>query len=256
MQACQDVQDQLTEYLNGHLSDPVTVEEHLASCEDCRLKKQFLVGLRGALVRSQPEFEYPAEVQARLLEAIAQERQRKVRPLRPLVFKVLAAAAVICLVCLGYLYRPRADEAIIALVDHHETCFDIAPSPGRKSQYQRWLDKLGGDKPPSPTVSSELVAYDQRECPAGEVRAGHLMYLKGDQRVSVYVLPASDFLASYQGELEPQQYQGYTTLLTRKDHYVYGVVAHMPRQQLEELVDLQQLAQRGFLLGWRPVDHG
>lgn len=255
MQGCQDIQDQLTEYLNGHLPDPGPVEQHLAGCEDCRLKKQFLVGLRGALVRSQQEIEYPTDVHSRLLETINQERARKVRPLGPRVFKLLAAAAVICLVCLGYLFRPRTDEAIVALIDHHETCFNIAPSPGRKAQYDRWVEKLG-QKPPSPAVSPELVAFDRRECPAGEVRAGHLMYLKGQQRVSVYVLPAGDFLAAYHGELEPQSYHGYTTLLTRKDNYVYGVVAHMPRQELEGLVNLQELAQRGYLLGWLQVDHG
>jgi hypothetical protein len=146
-------------------------------------------------------------------------------------------------------YDNGTPEAVTSLVAHHDTCWHIAPSQGRDAQFEAWVDKLG-EMPPTPKVSSDLVAFDQRECPAGEVRAGHLLYNKGEQKVSVYILPADAFTKSYGQQLRDHTYDGRNVVLEKKGDWVYGVVAELPASELKQLVDTEHLALlRHFLAG-------
>lgn len=279
MSSCEKT-ELIDSYLGETLEESALAEfeEHLQACSECRDHLAFIKGFRGIVARAEEqklpeqvrarltesldrersfikgfqeivrraeEQPIPEAVHSRLLKKLEEERAQKVVPLRPTAWRrYLAAAAVICLCALGFsrsFYAPEAPEAVASLVEHHDTCWHIAPSSGREAQYQEWVGKLGGP-PPTPAVSSELVAFDQRECPAGEVRAGHMLYHLGEQKVSVYILPSEGFLASYGGELRPHRYDGRQVVLQRQGDWVYGVVAELPAERLRELVDLDQIA--------------
>ena len=231
-------------YKEGKANPDPDLEAHLAECETCRDQLSFLQGFRAALkqVEAQP---YPPEVERRLQERIDQERATKVVSFPTFrVMRYLAAALVLGFLGMGLVqsaYTPEAPASVAALVEHHDTCWHIAPSDGRKRQYQQWTEKLKVN-PPVPQVSKELVAFDQRECPAGEVRAGHLLYHHGDEKISVYILPAEEFLSSHQGKLAPHRYDGRQVALRRQGEWVYGVVADEKVQDLKSLVNLEAVA--------------
>ncbi len=228
-----------------------------ALAEEESRKDSFLKGFQ-ARVSEAEATEYPAEVHSRLTAALAAESEKgatsteqKVVALQPRristrtsVTRYLAAAAVLLVCGLGVTrmaYDNGTPEAVTSLVAHHDTCWHIAPSEGRDSQFQAWVDKLG-EMPPTPKVSSELVAFDQRECPAGEVRAGHLLYNKGEQKVSVYILPATEFTKSYGEQLQDHTFDGRNVVLEKKGDWVYGIVAELPASELKQLVDTEHVA--------------
>lgn len=260
MTGCEKEVDKLSLLLAEELDsqEKEALEKHLADCEPCRGHLSFLKGFRSKVAEAEAHV-YPGDVHARLLATLEKEKTQKVVPFQPkkkvratqVVVRYLVAAAILCVCGLGVIqnqYGATAPEAVASLVDHHDTCWHIQPSPGRDAQFEEWVDKLGGKLPPTPQVSSELVAFDQRECPAGEVRAGHLMYHKGEQKVSVYILAAEDFLKSYGGELQEHTHDGREVVLKQKGEWVYGVVAAIPREELKTLVDTDHLAMlRQFL---------
>lgn len=256
MSECLENQDgELSLMLAGELDTgrQATLEEHIAECQTCQQQLAFLKGFRSKLAQAEAH-DYPGEVHSRLLAALSQEQSQKVVSLESkrtksrvpqLVTRYLVAAALLCVCGLGVIraqYGASAPEAVASLVDHHDTCWHIEPSPGRDEQFNEWVETLGGELPPTPAVSPELVAFDQRECPAGEVRAGHLLYHKGEQKVSVYILPADKFLASYGEALKEHSHKGREVILTQKGEWVYGVVAELPRAELKKLVDTDHLA--------------
>lgn len=252
MIGCEQSREQLPDYLSGELEAESlrALEGHLEECQPCQGHLSFLKGFRSKLAEAE-QHQYPTDVHTRLLAALEQEKASKVVPLTArrrsvpqILVRYLAAAAVLCACGLGVLHLQQANqapEAVASLVDHHDTCWHIAPSAGRDAQFNAWVDKLG-KMPPTPTVSSELVAYDQRECPAGEVRAGHLLYTKGETKVSVYILAAESFNESYGQTLRSHSHDGREVVLKQKGEWVYGVVAAIPRQELESLVDTDHLA--------------
>ena len=184
--------EQISLYLAGELDEAERAEldSEIESCESLAGEVSFLRGFRGKLKEAEAH-SLPAGVQSRLLESLKAEREKKVTTLEKSrkkqkanwkrnLWKYGAAAAVICVTGLGLIqsqYAPESPVAVASLVEHHDTCWHIQDSEGRNAQFQEWVDKLGG-MPPTPRTSEELVAVDQRECPAGEVRAGHLMYQK------------------------------------------------------------------------------
>ena len=61
-------------------------------------------------------------------------------------------------------------------------------------------------------------------------------------KVSVYILPAQKFLSSYGQDLQDHRHDGREVVLKQKGDWVYGVVAAMPREELERLVDTDHIA--------------
>lgn len=262
---CEQSREQLPDYLSEQLDaeSREAVDSHLGECQPCQGHLAFLKGFRSKVAEAE-QHHYPGEVHSRLLAALEREHRPTVVPLTSrrqsvprMMVRYLAAAAVLCACGLGVLqlqYANQTPEAVASLVDHHDTCFHIAPSPGRDAQFNAWVDKLGS-MPPAPSVSSELVAYDKRECPAGEVRAGHLLYKKGDTKVSVYILAAESFKASYGEELRNHTHDGREVVLKQKGEWVYGVVAAIPRAELESLVDTDHLAMLEQYLAQHKLNH-
>ncbi len=251
MDSCQEVQDLLTSYLSEKL-DPAErekVESHLSDCAECDAKRSFLQGFRSALREAHESEPYPDGVERRLRKALTRERERKVIRLPGRWASLLAAAAVFCLTVWN-LIPTTAKESAESLVAHHETCWHIAPSEGRERQFKKWVERLGGS-PPLPRVSSQLVPFDQRECPASEVRGGHLMYLADSTKVSLYAFPAQAFLERYPAALGEASTRGYQVLTHRQGEWVFAAVAQMDRKRLKELVDLEQMAVRMFLIAGR-----
>jgi hypothetical protein len=267
MSECEKSREQLSDFVAKELDSTTekSIQDHLDSCDACGRQVSFLRGFQSKVAEAE-EVEYPAEVHSRLLAALEKEQQsgpaekeEKVVAFKPRtastrtkVTRYLVAAAVLCVCGLGLTrmsYDNTTPDAVTSLVAHHDTCWHIAPSEGRDAQFDAWVQKLG-EMPPTPTVSSELVAFDQRECPAGEVRAGHLLYHKGEQKVSVYILPAAEFTQSYEGELRDHTYQKRNVILEKKGDWVYGVVAELPQAELKQLVDTEHMALlRHFLAG-------
>lgn len=258
MSFCEDNQEHLPLFLAGELDSELqsAMESHLADCQPCQSRLAFLKGFKKKVTEAEDAHSYPAEVHSRLTAVLEAEKAKteKVVPLAsakskrrvfaPRILSYVAAAAVICVGGLGLIqnrFVPTTPTAVASLVEHHDTCWHIESSPGRDAQFERWVEKLG-EMPAKPTVSPELVAYDQRECPAGEVRAGHLMYQAGEQKVSVYILPAQDFMASYGEELNSHSHDGREVVLKKKGDWVYGVVAQMPREEIHRLVDTEHMA--------------
>ena len=278
LESCEECSRQVT-FLRGFRSRvadaeradlPADVLSRLTGALDEEKKKQesFLKGFQAKVAEAEAA-EYPAEVHSRLTAMLAAEgekaasvvgEEQKVVALQPrkastrsVVTRYLAAAAVLLVCGLGVTrmtYDNSTPEAVTSLVAHHDTCWHIAPSEGRDAQFQAWVDKLG-KMPPTPKVSSDLVAFDQRECPAGEVRAGHLLYNKGDQKVSVYILPAAEFTKSYGEELHDHTYDGRNVVLEKKGDWVYGVVAELPASELKQLVDTEHVALLRYFLAGR-----
>ena len=224
--------------------------------EEKSRQESFLKGFQAKVAEAEAT-EYPAEVHSRLTAVLAAEgsrsakKEQKVVAFKPrlastktVMTRYLAAAAVLLVCGLGVTrmaYDNGTPEAVTSLVAHHDTCWHIAPSEGRDAQFEAWVDKLG-EMPPTPKVSSALVAFDQRECPAGGVRAGHLLYNKGEQKVSVYILPAAEFKKSYGEQLRDHTYDGRHVVLEKKGDWVYGVVAELPASELKQLVDTEHVA--------------
>lgn len=260
MNKCEQNRDKISLFVGQEL-DPDTEKElqaHLEDCQHCSREVAFLRGFQRKVAEAE-EVEYPEGVHSRLLAALEQEKSEskkvvefkpKTASLRFKAIRYLAAAAILCVCGLGVTQMVSQDttpDAVASLVDHHDTCWHIAPSEGRDAQFQAWVEKIG-KMPPSPTVSSELVAFDQRECPAGEVRAGHLLYHKGEQKVSVYILPAAEFTESYGAELTNHKHNNRNVVLKKKGDWVYGAVAELPQADLERLVDMEHLSFLGKYL--------
>ena len=274
MSFCEENEEKWGPFLAGEVEaeECSKLEEHLESCQACQGKVSFLRGLRGLVTRAESS-DYPADVHSRLLAALEKEKQQGQKVVeadfskKPAtkrfsytrILQYAAAAAVVCLVGIGTIqgrYVEAAPDAVASLVEHHDTCWHIKPSEGRDAQFNEWVEKLG-EMPPKPTVSPELVAFDQRECPAGEVRAGHLLYNKGEQKVSVYILPAQDFMKSYGEEkLSTHEYDEREIVLKRKGDWVYGVVAQMSEEEINSLVDTEHVAMLRQYLAARGVPQG
>lgn len=274
MSFCEENEEKWGPFLAGEVEseERARLEEHLESCQACQGKVSFMRGLKG-LVSKAESSDYPADVHSRLLAALEKEKQQSSKVVeadfnkKPAgkrfaytrILQYAAAAAVVCLIGVGSIqgrYGQTAPDAVASLVEHHDTCWHIQPSEGRDAQFDEWVEKLG-EMPPKPTVSPELVAFDQRECPAGEVRAGHLLYNKGEQKVSVYILPAQEFMTSYGKEkLSTHKYDEREIVLKRKGDWVYGVVAQMPEKEIERLVDTEHLAILRQYLATRGVSQG
>lgn len=286
LRACSDCRDRLA-FLRGfsrRLSEaekteyPADVHSRLLAALNAQATENtesaeqaaFMRGFKTLLSEAE-KTEYPAEVHSRLTASLEKERkqsQDKVVPLstarsrsrftRKMV-RYVAAAAILCVGGLGITkmaYQNATPDAVVSLVAHHDTCWNIAPSPGRERQYERWVEGVGKNAP-EPKVSSELVAYDKRECPAGEVRGGHLLYHLGEQKVSVYILPADKFTASYGEQLKNHHYQNKSVVLTKKGNWVFGVVAELPESELEHLVDTDHVAMlRMYLAAQAAAGHG
>lgn len=286
LEACSDCQGRLA-FMRGFTSRlseaekteyPADVHTRLLSAlsaqtsEDAQSPDQaaFMRGFKTLLTEAE-KTEYPAGVHSRLTASLEKEKERaqdKVVPLTAArsksrfsqkVFRYVAAAAILCVGGLGLTrmtFQNSTPDAVVSLVAHHDTCWNIAPSPGRERQYENWVEGVGKNAP-EPAVSSELVAYDKRECPAGEVRGGHLLYHLGQEKVSVYILPADKFTASYGGELKNHTYQKKSVVLTKKGNWVFGVVAELPASELKHLVDTDHVAMlRMYLAAQAAGGHG
>jgi len=153
------------------------------------------------------------------------------------------AACVAVLIGVSLLIRwwvvAEAPQFAADLVEHHVACWVIAPSPGRKAQFEGWLHRHGNQMPPLPALPAELVRYDVRECPTGDTRGPHFLYHWNGQQVSIYAVPARDIGAKDsppEGPARTYRYKEFSVALWQRNGFVYGIVTPASERDLIGLV--------------------
>jgi anti-sigma factor (TIGR02949 family) len=192
---CRDVEAQLTPFVDGELPEAAAapVAAHLEACGGCRRMAQLeRVGRRVVQDRaSQLATPAPASLRAAVRRAAPAPRRR----FRLGWIAASAAATVIVavgLVAVAGVIRPVPVFAAQATLDHLK-CIRLGPSTASsdaKAIEASWRALQGWD-PHVPTGQQgarlELLGY--RRCVITEGRMAHLLYQRGGEIVSLFVLP-------------------------------------------------------------------
>lgn len=210
-------------------------------------RDQFEERLRARLREAEYETPLPdgfhERLRARLDRVRAPLPQR--RPAR--LWLGLAAAACLVLIGLGFFRGRGASDPLVAdMVNHHETCWHIPNSAGRRAHFEDWIREHGNVTLPSPLRG--LKESDRRNCPVGEgARGPHLMYLDPQGRqVSLYLLPQRTGASGF------HRFEAYNVLVWERGGWLCAVVAQSDESTIRSWLAPGQVAR----LNLREVDDG
>lgn len=168
----------------------------------------------------------------------------------------LALAASLAVVAIAGAYmawlRPVSasdigQTTLAAMVQTHDRCCEHAdhfmagiPKDGCRSAGEAIQRQL------RETVLAANLVTDGWEyrgagiCPVGEVRSAHLVYARGEQRLSVFSLPASLCSEAKEGNICVKEVNGHVIAGLVRTGGVYSMVGHCPKNSLkaEEIVSL------------------
>ena len=178
--------EQITGYVDGELNAELRaeVEQHLASCAECREQAEFESRLHAEL-RS-----LPAPEPRRGLESELRKRLKRARPSRYRVLIPLAAALAVLALWLGGAPRFVAWE----LARDHDHCFGKKQLPaqvwgGDVGVVTAWFERQGTQLPSVPESAAGLDLVGARNCSLFDRKVAHLYYSSGDRHVSLFVVP-------------------------------------------------------------------
>lgn len=239
---CRDVEAQLTPFVDGEL--PADVQEpilaHLAACGCCRrMAQQERLG-RQVLAERAPRF----AMQAPVALCVSVRRCVPRRGFRVSWIAVSAAATVVAsvgFVAVAGVVRPIPVFAAQASLDHLK-CLRLGPtasSPDAKALEASWRDWQGWDlHVPTGQRGAGLRLLGYRRCVATEGRMAHLLYARGGEIVSLFVLPNGPRVAHAELEMFGQEEvlwmsHGHTyALVGRGDRAALAAVASSLEQEL------------------------
>jgi len=192
---CRDVEAQLTPFVDGELTEGASslVAEHLAACGCCRqMAQQERIG---RTVMQQHAARLGACAPASLRAAVrrAAPAPRGLFGLRWVAASAAATVAVaIGLVLVAGVIRPIPVFAAQATLDHLK-CKHIGPSEASsdaRALEVAWRAWQGWDlKVPTGQQGAGLKLLGYRRCMVTEGRLAHLLYQRGTEIVSLFVLP-------------------------------------------------------------------
>lgn len=226
--------------------DRAALESHLTECDRCRRHLVFLRQFREKFAQSESEIDLPIGFQERLLARLDRPQSTPLSVKRPLSRWAMAfgLAACLMLACWQLLPSNSPPEAglVSDMVNHHQVCWDIPASPGRRQHFQRWVQTHPGEAIPSPFLASaSLRESERRDCPVGEGAHGpHLMFKRPDgKRVSLYCLPSRDLKGWPVLSEKPQfhNYQGYAVVVWQRGEWLFGVVAQDEGSEVMRWID-------------------
>jgi len=189
MKYCQDIQPELSAYLDGELLPPqrAEVEAHLVSCPRCQ---EELAGLRtlatgmAALPKLEPPPQFLADVRRKIARGEKPEPKTWQNYLfRPVWLKVpLEAVALIVIVALVQRLQESApvDEVAslrMAKAENSKRAFDDAVQPKQLAVAQgaeQSLDALSKNEPPSAPVGDKAAVEVRRRAVAANGNVGEL----------------------------------------------------------------------------------
>lgn len=243
---CSALAADLQDYVDGQLPGERvrSVEDHLASCPECRCRAGFLRSLKAAVGQAEGSLGAPALLRRRLEQRLSQR-------LAPTLARGLRwglAAASFLLLSLGaiLIFSPAVQSAPLAraLAEHHLHCWQFVASPATARAWQSWLTSCDGKIPLLPRPSRQLVEeYDVRACQVeGEPYAyPHLLYrCRHGGQLSIFALPATEVRGHFQDvELtsEPQlrHWRDLNLVLWERKGWIYALVAPLPEGELRQM---------------------
>jgi anti-sigma factor RsiW len=241
MGRCTDIEPLITSYVDQEASPAsrIAVDSHLDECPACRRRANVERQTRD-LLRGRAD-----QLTARASEGLHHRcRRLATSPRRGFamfaahhrVALALAATLLLALAGLiGYGMSVPADERLVAqLALDHVKCFALTPSgtggrpaslvqAGLRAQYG-WDVRV----PPSSSAQG-LTLVDGRRCFYADGRLAHILYRRGRQAVSLFVLPH---------EVRPPdevQIMGYSAIVWSRDETTYVVLAQAARHDVQEM---------------------
>lgn len=242
---CQECEELLHPYLDGEMdaAQRAAVDEHLKSCDDCRLSLEHLQMLKRAL--QMPELRYTAsdvlrhKIKTKLREADARAR----RPAFPRLGA--AAAAALIAVALVWNFMPHGpgtprvmdDDAMVdSAVDQQQ----LAAKSGHFTDYassnpstlQRWFGHKLAYVPPVPDLRAQgYTLLGARVDKVGDEPAAALVYLRGSDMVTVFVCHAQHGDKA----LDTDSNDGYQVAYCTKGSLSFWVVSKQDLSQVKQV---------------------
>ncbi len=212
--------EQVTGLLDGALSasDAAELGAHLEVCKSCRLQAEAERALRERL-RRLPAPELPAGFETRLR---ARLHQRRPGPAR-LAWATLPLAAALLVAVWA---RGLAPLVAWELARDHEHCYSFPAPPakirsGDPAVVAAWFEARGTRLPGLPDRLGVTDLLGGRYCYLPDVSAApHLYYVRGDHKLSVFVVPHGVRL----GGVFTAEARGHAVALVRLGGSVVGVV--------------------------------
>ncbi|MBI4476336.1 MAG: zf-HC2 domain-containing protein [Acidobacteria bacterium] len=210
MVRCEDVDRLMTPFVDGEIADAdrAAVEAHLERCTPCRMRSTMEAAARQVLrsgaasLREAATVQAPLDLKARCAAAArtgSREAARSgIRQRRGMMSWRLAAAAAVVLAVGGVvgLVLSRTSTTVMAaqLTVDHLKCSKLFPpnSPSddvrvveqRVGEQCGWPVRVAGSHP---AIGLKLLGA--RRCLFGDGHVAHVMYLQGNEPVSLFVIP-------------------------------------------------------------------
>jgi len=237
MKVCSDVESVVTPYVDGEVTpdERHAVDEHLRACGPCRRGVTAESAARGVLRARGADLMRQAPPELRRVCG----QSAVVSPRRLMRSWPLAMAATLVLAVAGaLLYSTFINPAVAAaaqLTLDHLKCFTLFDEPAGLSaaEVRDHLRERHGWKIPVPDdPGDDLELVGGRRCVYLEGFLAHLLYMKGQVPVSVFVLPPGDGLHAPSVEV-----MGYTAVSFERGGRTWVVLARGAGAQVQSIAN-------------------
>jgi anti-sigma factor RsiW len=256
---CNELERSVDAYLDGELDerDRFEVERHVEGCARCRslsqarsrLRAALRAKLREAMTPPSPAGRAPAELRARVVQALARERRPLWRQaLAPVPLATLAACAAGVLVVLA----SRPDDALLqdAIARHHQGLpLEVTTASVGEGSLPGWFTgKLGFKPTPPPFKADGVKVLGARLSHVREWPAAYYRYALPHGQAGLFVVddPQRRFESAGRevrmgaDTVRLANAHGYNVAVWRDEEIVYSLVSDLDEQDLFQLVRTAQ----------------
>jgi anti-sigma factor RsiW len=243
---CAGIQRFVDTYLDGEFAETERheFEEHIAGCEDCRVRVKGQAEWKMAVRAAAPRERAPAALRNRVQRAIAKEARGKTQKAswRTFATRVLPIAAAAGLVGTFIVGKMSLSPVAADVIAKHQRNLPIEISGGSE-QVKRWYaDKVGFPVRP-PSLCNTCALRGGRLAEVANQQAAYLVYDVNGNKVSVFVFdPTSVPLELPQRttvgnrEVYLDQEHGYNVAVFRNDGVGYAIAGDLDRDQMLKMV--------------------
>jgi mycothiol system anti-sigma-R factor len=253
---CEQVQDFLYAYMDGQIAPEKrsAIQNHLRSCAFCRREVDATARLESLLRKEFGENKAPPSLWKRIANAMTEEdvsaslNIKIWNMLRWQPVPVLAAVVLLLLIILAPIWWSyHGDKGVSLIVEPvndliiyrlSQRPLDVASAdPAVVAQW--FAGKVDFALPLTNPVSAGYRLIGSRLCYFLDRRLAALMYQKGDQLMSLYVmprdkliLPKEEWEAGVHRKISSHQLKGYNNLIWQEETLVYSLVSDLPKAEM------------------------
>ncbi|MEW6280951.1 MAG: zf-HC2 domain-containing protein [Candidatus Eremiobacterota bacterium] len=256
-EACQPFRPLLEDFVDGEV-EPAQLgplQEHLRECPECFERVEFMRRMQGMLRGALSRESAPELVRRRIQKHfVVNPWQRRMS--QPWVRPTLAAAVVLVVFLLGLYLLPRGERPpsawAVGMVADHTMCWMMESGPPKDLDLAAKAKEYLGALPPLPRMPG-LAQRNIKRCPVkGALASMHVFYDQGpDTHVSMYLMRQNEWARSLgrKATFEAVEKDGtvYQVATWKRDDFVTGLVAEVPPDRMERLVEQAEYPQ-----AWRP----